>query len=75
MVKHVIVVTCTVSGEEALYVGGSLQMVSDVIYACDIAEHSKDGAINLSHVLVELPDDQKFPGSFDECLKWVCEGV
>jgi hypothetical protein len=74
MVKHVIVATCTRGGDEAIYVGGQLKLKDSTVYACDIAEHTKDGPINFSHVLISLPDEEEFPELFDECLKWVDEG-
>lgn len=75
MAKHLIVVTCEVSGFQGLYVDGELAHQDDTIYAGDMAEHAKDGPVDLSHVLVVMPDGcEHYPSYFDECLLWLAEG-
>jgi hypothetical protein len=70
--KHLVVVTCEESGHQGLYVNGTLVDQDSTIYACDIAEHSKDGPIDFSHVTVVMPKDvDTYPEKFEACMLWI----
>jgi hypothetical protein len=72
MAKHLIVVTCEESGFQGLYSDGVLVDQDDIIYACDIAEHSKDGPVDFSHVLVVMPEGEtRYPEQFEQCMLWI----
>lgn len=74
MERHLIVVTCSDSGHEALYVNGTLRHQDETIYATDIAEWAKDGPIQFSHMVLRMPDYvDDFPEQFEQCLLWPVE--
>ena len=66
-----------ITGHAAIYVDGTIVVERDyTLHARNVAEHTKNKQVRLTHVPVELPNDSDFPYSLEECLKYqVNEGA
>lgn len=72
--KHVVLVMDEESGHEAIYVGGDLFNQDTTIYAGDIAEACGDDTVNISRIIVRLPDNSVgYPEQLENLMPFLVE--
>lgn len=69
--EHCVLVLDEESGHEAIYIGAELVHSCDTLYSGDIALYLEGKTVQVSQVVVQMPENMHWPKQFERLMPWV----